>query len=142
MFHAKYPESRIVKGFWFAGAYNIFGVLVFSKFFTNSLLSSLDPAVFSWFGLIAIMLWGFAYCSVAKSCQSVPYLVLVFFVEKMIYTITWLKWLARNWSTLPSLFPESPVTALFYSVYGAGDFIFGLFFLLVAIKGFQKRKIA
>jgi hypothetical protein len=138
MSHVEYPDSRIAKGFWFAGAYNILGILTFSKFFTNSQLSALDPAVFSWLGLIAIMLWGFAYCSVANSCQSVPYLVLVFFVEKMIYTMAWLKWLARNWNTLPSLFSESPITALFFSVYGAGDFVFGLFFLWVAIKGFRK----
>lgn len=134
----EHPNSIITKGFWLAGTFNVIGVLVFSKIFTNSLLSSLDPAVFSWLGLVAIMLWGFAYCSVAKSYQFVPYLLLVFFVEKMIYTLTWAKWLAKNGSTLPSLFSESPLTAMFYSIYGAGDFAFGLFFLWVAIKGFQK----
>ena len=135
----EHPSSIITKGFWFAGAFNVLGVLVFSKVFTNSLLSSLDPVVFSWLGLVSIMLWGFAYCSVARSYPFVPYLLLVFFVEKMIYTMTWAKWLAENGSTLPSLFSESPLTATFYSIYGAGDFVFGLFFLWVAIKGFQNR---
>jgi hypothetical protein len=83
-------DLLVVKGFWLAGAYNIFGVLIFSNFFRNSLLSSLDPAVFSSVGLIAIILWGLAYCSVARSYQSSPYLVLVFFIEKMLYTTTWL----------------------------------------------------
>ncbi len=133
-------NSIITKGFWLAGAFNVIGVLVFSKIFTNDLLSSLDPVVFSWLGLVAIMLWGFAYCSVARSYQFVPYLLLVFFVEKMIYTMTWVKWLTKNGSTLPSLFSESPLTATFYSIYGAGDFVFGLFFLWVAIKGLQKRE--
>jgi hypothetical protein len=132
-------NSIITKGFWLAGAFNVIGVLVFSKFFTNSLLSSLDPAVFSWLGLVSVMLWGFAYWSVARSYPFVPYLLLVFFVEKMIYTMTWARWLARNGSTLPSLLSESPLTGTFYSIYGAGDFAFGLFFLWVAVKCLQKR---
>jgi hypothetical protein len=133
-------SSIITKGFWFAGAFNVLGVLVFSKLFTNTLLSSLDPVVFSWLGLVSIMLWGFAYCSVAKSYPFVPYLLLVFFVEKMVYTVAWLKWLAKNGSTLPALFSESPLTAAFYSIYGAGDFAFGVFFLWVAIKGLRQRE--
>lgn len=140
--HNEHSHSLITKGFWLAGGYNVFGVLVFSKVFTNSLLSSLDPVVFSWLGLVSIMLWGLAYSSVAKAYQAVPYLVLVFFVEKMIYTVTWLTWLSRNASTLPSLFAESPLTATCYSIYGAGDFIFGLFFLWVAIKSLPKRGTA
>jgi hypothetical protein len=136
---SEHPNSAITKGFWLAGAYNILGVLGFSKLFTNSLLSSLDPAVFSWLGLVAVMLWGFAYCSVAKSYQSVPNLLLVFVVEKMIYTTTWLLWLIRNGRTLPSLFSESPLTATYFSIYGAGDFLFGLFFLWVAIRSLQGR---
>lgn len=132
-------NSIITKGFWAAGAFNVLGVLTFSKVFTNSLLSSLDPVVFSWLGLVSIMLWGLAYCSVAKSYQSVPYLLLVFVIEKMIYTTTWATWLARNGSTLPSLFSESPLTATLFTIYGAGDFIFGLFFLWVAIKSFRRR---
>ena len=142
MSYSEHPNSIITKGFWLAGAYNVAGILIFSKFFTNSLLSSLDPAVFSWLGLISITLWGLAYCSVAKSYQSVPYLVLVFSVEKMLYTMTWLKWLSKNWSTLPSLFSESPLTATAYSIYGAGDFAFGVFFLWVAIKALRKGKPA
>jgi hypothetical protein len=138
MSYSEHPDSIITKGFWLAGAYNVAGILIFSKFFTNSLLSSLDPAVFSWLGLISIILWGLAYCSVAKSYQSVPYLVLVFSVEKMLYTMTWLKWLSKNWSALPSLFSESPLTATAYSIYGAGDFVFGVFFLWVAIKALRK----
>lgn len=140
--HHGHPDSRITKGFWLAGAYNILGVLLFSKLFTNSLLSTLDPAVFSWLGLVAVMLWGLAYCSVARSYQAVPHLLLVFVLEKMIYTATWLMWLIRNGRTLPSLFSESPLTATYYSIYGAGDFIFGLFFLWVALKILRERKVA
>ena len=132
MASTKHLTAVIAKGFWLASAYNVLGVLVFSKLFTNRLLSSLDPAVFSWLGLVSILLWGVAYASVAKSYRSVPYLVLVFFVEKMIYAMTWLTWLVRNGGMLPSLYSESPLTAVFFSIYGAGDFVFGLFFLWVA----------
>ena len=104
------------------------------------MLSSLDPAVFSWLGLVAVMLWGFAYCSVARSYPFVPYLLLVFFVEKMVYTLTWVRWLIKNGHTLPALFSESPLTATFYAIYGPGDFAFGLFFLWVAIKVLQQRE--
>jgi hypothetical protein len=135
-------DLLVVKGFWLAGAYNIFGVLIVSKFFTNSLLSFLDPAVFSLVGLIAIILWGLAYCSVARSYQSSPYLVLVFFIEKMLYTTTWLMWLSTNGNKLPSLFAESPLTATFYSTYGAGDFIFAMFFLFTAVRCFRKHETA
>jgi hypothetical protein len=139
---SEYPNPVITKGFWLAGAYNVFGVLVFSKLLTNSLLSSLDPAVFSWLGLVAVMLWGLAYSSVARSYRAVPYLLLVFFVEKMIYTMTWITWLTRNGGTLPELFSESPLTATYYSIYGAGDFIFGLFFLWVFLKSRREHQAA
>jgi hypothetical protein len=72
----------------------------------------------------------------------VPYLVLVFFGEKMLYTAAWLAWLARNGDTLPSLFDESPLTAAAYASYGAADFAFGLFFLWAALRGFRKRETA
>ncbi len=132
-------NSFITAAFWLAGAYNITGALLFSKGFTNTLLTSLDPVVFSWLGLVSIMLWGIAYISVAKSYPGVPHLLVVFFVEKMIYTATWLSWLVKNGSTLPSLFSESPLTATCFSVYGAGDFAFGVFFLWLAVKGWRKN---
>ena len=43
----EHSTTMIARGFWLASAYNVLGVLVFSKLFTNSLLSSLDPTVFS-----------------------------------------------------------------------------------------------
>lgn len=43
-------EPIITLSFLLAGAWNVLGMLLFSKFFTNRLLASLEPAVFSWFG--------------------------------------------------------------------------------------------
>jgi hypothetical protein len=134
-----HPNPTMTWGFWLAGGYNIVGTLIFSAFFTNTLLTSLDPMLFSWFGLVAIILWGFAYLSVAKSYAAVPYLVAVFVVEKLLYATMWLMWLLKNGGTLPALFSTSPLTATFYVLYGAGDFAFALFFLWVVVQVWPKR---
>ena len=127
-------EPVIRYGFLFAGAWNVLGILSFSKFFTNRFLATVDPAVFSWLGQVAIVLRGFAYWSVANSYQHVPWLLVVFLVEKMIYGGTWLKWLMAKGKTLPKIASESVLTAGFFSVYGAGDLIFGVFFGWLALR--------
>lgn len=109
-------------------------MLTVSKIFTNSLLNSTDPAVFSWLGQVAIVLWGLAYWAVAKTYRHTPYLLAVFFVEKMVYALTWLLWLLQKGHSLTSIASESLMTAIFFGVYGAGDFAFGLFFGWVALK--------
>ena len=126
--------SLATTGFVGAAAYNIVGMLTVSKLFTNPLLGEVDPAVFSWFGQVAVVLWGFAYLAVARSYNAVPFLLLVFFVEKMIYFATWLTWLSDKGHTLPQIAAASPATAGFYATYGAGDGLFGLFFGVMFIR--------
>ena len=118
------PDRAITGGFILAGAFNVFGMLAVSRFFTNPLLNATDPAVFSWFGQVAIVLWGLAYWAAARSYWHVPYLVLVFCVEKMIYAVTWLIWLLQKGHTLNGVAAESLPTAIFFGAYGAGDFAF------------------
>ena len=127
-------------GFVLAGAYNVFGMLVFSKCFTNTMLSTVDPDVFSWLGQVAVVLWGLAYWSVTKSYQYVPYLVWVFAVEKLVYSLTWLHWLFIKGHTLPTLASESWLTATFYSSYGAGDIAFCIFFAWVALSLIKRQQ--
>ena len=127
-------EPIITYGFLLAGAWNVIGILTFSRFFTNRLLATIDPAVFSWLGQVSIVLWGLAYLSVARSYPYVPWLLVVFFVEKMVYGVTWLKWMIAKGKTLPKIASESFVTAAFFSIYGAGDLVFGFFFGWVALK--------
>ena len=127
-------DRAITRGFVLAGAVNVFGMLVVSKLFTNSLLNSTDPAVFSWLGQVAIVLWGLAYWAVAQQFRHVPYLVIVFFIEKMVYTVIWLLWLVQKGHSLTSIASESLMTAIFFGMYGAGDLAFGLFFGWVALK--------
>ena len=134
MTYATLSDRAITKGFVLAGAVNVLGMLVVSKLFTNSLLSSTDPAVFSWLGQVAIVLWGLAYWAVAQPFRHVPYLVMVFFIEKMVYTVSWLLWLVQKGQSLTSIASESLMTAIFFGMYGAGDLAFGLFFGWVALK--------
>lgn len=134
------PNPIHVKGFLLAGAYNIFGMLIFSKFFTNPLLATVDPDVFSWLGQVAIVLWGFAYLSVAKSYQHVPLLIAVFAVEKLVYSLIWLNWMFEKGATIPAIAADSMLTATFFSIYGAGDIVFCLFFGWVALQVMKANK--
>jgi hypothetical protein len=133
MLDANGAEPIITYGFLLAGAWNVLGILSFSRFFTNRLIATIDPSVFSWLGQVAVVLWGLAYWSVAKSYHHVPWLLIVFFVEKMIYGAIWLHWLITKGKTLPKIASQSFLTAAFYSIYGAGDLIFGFFFGWLAL---------
>lgn len=126
--------SSINLGFKIAAAVNILGILVFSLGFTNEQLVALSPVVASRFGLICIMLWGFAYLAVANTYQYVPALIGVFAIEKLVYVVTWLIWMQEFSHDLPRIYVESPLTATFYAIYGPNDFLFCLFFAYVAIK--------
>jgi hypothetical protein len=134
-----HPNSLVTRGFWLAAAYNVVGMLVFSKLFTNSSLALPDPVVFSWFGQVAIVLWGLAYWSVAKSYQHVPLLLFVFAVEKLAYALNWLSWLAEKGATISAIAAESLLTAMFYTIYGAGDIAFCIFFSWVAVRVMRER---
>ncbi len=133
------PNPLLVRGFLAAAAYNIFGILISSQGFSNPLLAQQDLAVFSWLGQVSILLWGLAYAATARNYLAMPHLCLVFFVEKMLYVVTWACWLVKNATHLPQLFGDSPLTALFFSVYGAGDLVFGLLFLYSARQGLRQK---
>jgi hypothetical protein len=137
MTNAKIADRAATIGLLLAGAYNVLGIMIFSKLFTNQMLSTVDPVVFSWFGQVVVVLWGLAYWAVVRLYRNVPYLLTVFFIEKMLYAGTWLVWILEKSSSLPAIASESPLTAAFFSMYGAGDFAFGLFFGWVALKGLK-----
>lgn len=118
-------------GFIAGGLANIGGVMLATLAFTNPLVAQQYPAVFSDFGMFAIILWGLAYIAVSGSYAAVPWLVAVFALEKAAYVITWLLWMSAHGGTLGSLYGQSFVTGLFYTVYGVNDFAFGVFFAWV-----------
>ncbi len=113
-------------GFLLAGVANVGGILIFSKLFTNTAMTEASPMVMSSFGQLMIIVWGFAYISVMNSYESVPWLSLLFTIEKLIYVITWIIWFQNNDLTL--LYTKDFFAGMFYTVYGLNDFISMLFF--------------
>ena len=134
-----HSRSLATAGFVGAAVYNIVGMLFVSKFLTNPYLAEIDPVVYSWMGQISVLLWGFAYLAVARSYRNVPFLLLVFCVEKMVYLMAWLMWLSTKGHTLPQIEALSPTTAGFFMTYGAGDGLFAIFFGVMFIKALRER---
>lgn len=124
-------QRLILLGFLAGGLVNILGVLIFSAGFTSDGLARLQPALFSDFGLVAIMLWGLAYIAVSRSYVAVPWLVAVFAVEKLAYGIAWLSWMSAHGGELGALFGQQPLSATFMLIYGPNDWVFCLFFAWV-----------
>ena len=115
-----------------AGLSNILGVMICSKAFTNDVMLATQPDVMGYFGLISIILWGFAYISVCKSYNQARWLVGVFVIEKLAYVIAWLAFIASR--SLSSIYELDVLAGVFYTIYGANDFIFMLFFSFVFLK--------
>ncbi len=124
-------NKTITKGFIIAGLINM-SVLVFSRFFTNPVISEFDPDVMSNFGLLMIVIWGLAYISVAKNYYNVKWLVAVFIVEKFIYGFVWIRWMLNN--SVLDVFAMDKMAGIFYATYGVNDWLFFIFFLLVYIR--------
>ena len=125
-------DKMIHKGFMIAGLSNILGVMICSKAFTNDVMLATQPDVMGYFGLISIILWGFAYISVCKSYNQARWLVDVFVIEKLAYVIAWLAFIASR--SLSSIYELDVLAGVFYTIYGANDFIFMLFFSFVFLK--------
>ena len=119
----------IRKTFQIAGLVNIVGILLVSHAFTDSLISDLDPDVFSTPSLILIMVWGCAYLSVGPYWQKIPTISLVFAIEKLVYVVMWFRWISERHNELPAIWNQNPPIALFFGGYGVVDLAFGLFFL-------------
>lgn len=134
--------TRISKIFVAAGAVNILGVLLGTKAFTSSYLGELQPAVFSWLGLVSILLWGAAYIAVSRSYPHVPALLAVFFVEKLVYFWAWLGWIRNPSVPLAEVFETSKIVGVFMSGYGLIDLSFGLFFLWTFVQVRKSRAAA
>lgn len=108
---------------------NIVGVLVFSRGFTNTAINQADPVVMSNFGLVMIAVWGLAYLGAASIDLGVQWLAGAFAIEKLVYVLVWLLWLADN--SLTDLYAKDLFAGVFYSIYGANDLVFMVFFAWV-----------
>ena len=129
-------QAVISKGFIAGGLMNM-SVLVFSKFFSNPVITEYDPVVMSNFGLLMIVIWGLAYISVNRSYQHVKWLVGVFVIEKLIYGVIWINWLLNH--NLSEVYKKDTLAGLFFSMYGVNDWLFFGFFLVVFIRLMRKN---
>jgi hypothetical protein len=128
----KIKNELITKVFILSGLMNIFGVLIFSRLFNNPVIVEFDSKTLSNFGLLMIVIWGFAYISVSKSFYEVKWLIGIFAIEKLVYAIVWTSWQMNN--NLFDVFEKDKMAGIFYSVYGLNDWIFFFFFLLVFVR--------
>jgi hypothetical protein len=109
-----------------AATLNIGGVLLFSRLFTNEVISEADPLTMSTFGLIMIVVWGLAYGGASTIRSDISWLLAAFAFEKLVYVVVWVKWHSAN--SLSSLYERDIFAGVFYSIYGLNDFVFMLFF--------------
>ncbi|CAH0533942.1 hypothetical protein VST7929_01819 [Vibrio stylophorae] len=123
-------KAHLVKwGFIAAGAMNIGGVLIFSRLFTNSAIHIADPVVMSNFGLLMIVIWGFAYLGASQIKGNVRWLAAAFTIEKLVYVLAWLTWYSKE--ALDAVYQQDLFAGIFYSIYGLNDLVFMLFFAWV-----------
>ena len=81
------------------------------------------------FGLLMIVIWGLAYLASAFITSNIKWLAGAFVIEKLVYVVAWLLWLANN--NLDDVYDKDVFAGIFYSIYGINDFVFMLFFAWV-----------
>ncbi len=133
---ASWQKRRVKQGLIAAALMNIGGVVIFSRAFTNAAINEADPVVMSNFGLVMIVVWGLAYLGAAFIDANIKWLLAAFALEKLVYVVVWLKWLAEN--SLAQLYSKDLFAGAYFSVYGLNDFVFMLFFIWAFIV--QHRK--
>jgi hypothetical protein len=130
-------SNLIRNGFIAAAVMNIGGVLLFSRAFTNTAINDADPVVMSNFGLLMIVVWGFAYLGAASITSNIKWLAGAFAVEKLVYVVVWIRWLSEN--NLAQLYSSDVFAGVFFSIYGINDFIFMVFFAWVFFRQLRSR---
>lgn len=128
----KLNAEIIKKGFVIAGIMNITGPLIFSRFLTNVTIPEIDPEVMSNFGLVQIAVWGLIYIAMSQKYEQLKWLIAVFVIEKLIYSVNWTSWMMNN--SLTSVYEKDAMAGIFYTIYGINDWFFFLFFLVVFFK--------
>ena len=127
----KLSKEHIKKGMYLSGISNIAGVLVFSRFFTNKTINEADPVIMSNFGLLMIVVWGLVFLAVVKKWEQLKWVIGVFVIEKLIYGLSWVKWIMSN--DLSSVYKKDTMAGIFYTIYGPNDWLFCIFYLTVFI---------
>jgi hypothetical protein len=127
-------DLRVRIGFYAAAAFNIVGMLVFTRLFTNDVLFATDPSLFSRQGCALVIIWGLAYLAQSLSWRVAPWISAVFAVEKVFFAGSWLVWMMGNAHRLPEIAAEDTLAGSFYGLYGIGDALFAGFFVWAFLK--------
>lgn len=127
-------------GFILAGLANIVGILVVTHGMTSDTISTADPAVFSKFGILMIMVWGLAYLATVRFATTAILLPAVFAIEKLAYTINWIVWTNNHGDQVATLQASDWLGGFFMGGYGINDGLFCLFFTVVAIVNWRRSK--
>lgn len=114
----------------FIGLVNLSLLGFLTPLLNGDLLAATDPLFFSWSGVLIIALWGLAYIAVAPIWYKVPWLLLVFAAEKLLFDLRWVHWIINHGEqSLPTLYQQDLMVALFYSSYGVWDGACALVFM-------------
>ena len=122
-------------GFILAGLTN-FCIVLFSRGYSNS-LGIIDPH-FDTGGCLLITLWGAAYISIARNSESVPWLSIVFGIEKLFYVSRWVLFLGSK-PDFSAMWNNDPLAAIFFGIYGVVDAVYGLFFFYAGSKSLRDK---
>ncbi len=132
--------AHIKLGFYIAGAANILGILTITQGFSSDTIAIADPAAFSTFGCLMILVWGLAYIATASFSDQAIALPLVFAVEKLAYTFNWVVWMSNHADSVATIQQQDLLGGLFMGGYGINDALFGFFFAYVAWRNWREHK--
>lgn len=132
-------DQLVRAGFLLGGIVNIAGILLVTHGMTSATIGTADPAVFSDFGIISIMLWGLAYIATIPHAAGSVLLPAVFALEKLAYTVNWALWMGENSASVAVIRNEDFLGGFFLGGYGINDGLFCVFFAFVAARNLRKR---
>lgn len=127
-------DKLIRTGLWAAGLANIIGITVVSLFFTNQVLADSFPELFSLYGNILIFVWGCAYIASSAAPYHIPWMFMVFAIEKAVYVVSWIAWYSAHSNQMEAIMEQSGITWFFLTFYGANDLLWGLMFVWIFLK--------
>ncbi len=108
--------------------YNLM-ILIFNKFFTDDTLERSYPEVFSKFGQIIIILFGFMFYESYRSGSKTIFLL--YAIEKFMYFLSGVYYWSPYYKSKQI---ESIIHKLFMLVYWIGDLIYAIIFLSYALN--------
>ena len=125
--------------YYSAAFVNTVGVLFFTRGLTNQTLMETDPALFSRFGFVMIMMWGICYYACTHAAYTHRSISLSFALEKLIYVCMWVSFISGpvDWA---QLYERDLFAGVFYCIYGVIDAIYLLLFLYCAYQASCSRE--